>query len=145
MLHNYQTILVAIDGSIEATHAFHKAIDIAKRNKGATLHIVHVIDTATIDSVDLYLQNIQEKALLLLADYKTEAIEEGIDNVVVAVEYGAPKSVIPKKIAKSINADLIICGATGLNTVERLFFGSVSGAIVRHASCDVLIARTPEQ
>lgn len=145
MLHNYQTILVAIDGSIEATHAFHKAIDIAKRNKGATLHLVHVIDTATIDSVDLYLQNIQEKALLLLADYKTEAIEEGVDNVIVTVEYGAPKSIIPKKVAPSIYADLIICGATGLNKVERLLFGSVSEAIVRHASCDVLIARTSEQ
>lgn len=145
MTNHYHTILVAIDGSTEAHFAFRKAIAVAKRNEGATLHVVHVIDTHAIDSVDLYLQNIQEKALLLLADYKTEANEEGVDNIVVAVEYGAPKSVIPKKIAKSINADLIICGATGLNKVERLFFGSVSSAIVRHASCDVLVIRTPEQ
>ena len=33
-------------------------------------------------------------------------------------------------------------GATGLNAVERLFIGSVSEYVIRHAICDVLIVRT---
>ena len=33
-------------------------------------------------------------------------------------------------------------GATGLNAVERLFIGSVSEYVIRHAPCDVLIVRT---
>lgn len=49
---------------------------------------------------------------------------------------------IPKNIAAKYEADLIVVGATGLNAVERLLIGSVSEAIIRHATCDVLIART---
>ncbi|HHQ0107144.1 TPA: universal stress protein, partial [Listeria monocytogenes] len=38
-------------------------------------------------------------------------------------------------------ADLIMCGATGLNAVERLLIGSVSEYIIRHSPCDVLVVR----
>ena len=34
-------------------------------------------------------------------------------------------------------------GATGLSAVERLFIGSVSESVIRHAVCDVLIVRKP--
>ncbi|MGF6949449.1 nucleotide-binding universal stress UspA family protein [Neobacillus sp. B4I6] len=46
-------------------------------------------------------------------------------------------------IAKVVKADLIMCGATGLNAVERFLTGSVSEAIVRSAKCDVLVIRRP--
>ncbi|EFR85658.1 putative universal stress protein, partial [Listeria monocytogenes FSL F2-208] len=36
---------------------------------------------------------------------------------------------------------LIICGATGMNRVEKLVLGSVSSYIMAHAICDTLIAR----
>ena len=49
---------------------------------------------------------------------------------------------IPKKIVKDTNADLVVVGSTGLNAVERFIIGSVSEAIVRHAPCDVLVVRT---
>lgn len=48
---------------------------------------------------------------------------------------------IAKDIANNVKADLIICGATGMNTVERFLIGSVSESITRHASCDVLVVR----
>ncbi|WP_317971105.1 universal stress protein [Sporosarcina oncorhynchi] len=44
-----------------------------------------------------------------------------------------------------MQADLIICGAIGLNAVERFIFGSVSENIVCSAKCDVLVIRRPEQ
>ena len=62
----------------------------------------------------------------------------------VIVEYGSPKTMIPREIPKKIEADLIICGATGLNPVERFLIGSVSENIVRSAKCDVLVVRTSE-
>ena len=58
-------------------------------------------------------------------------------------DHGSPKTVITKEIAKSVEADLIICGATGHTPVERYLIGSVSEAIVRSAKCDVLVIRTP--
>ena len=68
-----------------------------------------------------------------------------MQNVNVIVEYGSPKTMILKDISKKLDADLIICGATGLNAVERFLIGSVSENIVRSAKCDVLVIRTPEQ
>ena len=50
-----------------------------------------------------------------------------------------------KNLPKKHNVDLIVCGATGLNVVERFLIGSVSEAIVRHARCDVVIVRTDDQ
>ena len=69
---------------------------------------------------------------------------EGIENVNSVIEYGSPKTIITREIATSVGADLIICGATGLNAVERFITGSVTGAIVRSAKCDVLVTRKPE-
>ncbi|MBP1968384.1 nucleotide-binding universal stress UspA family protein [Virgibacillus natechei] len=38
---------------------------------------------------------------------------EGIENVNIVIEYGSPRSIITKEISTTIEADLIICGATG--------------------------------
>ena len=51
---------------------------------------------------------------------------------------------IPKDIAKKYEIDLIMCGATGLNAVERFLIGSVSEHITRHARCDVLVVRSED-
>ncbi len=37
-----------------------------------------------------------------------------------------------------------MCGATGVSGVQRFLIGSVSESIVRYATCDVLVIRTPE-
>jgi len=76
---------------------------------------------------------------------KEKALATGLENVNILVEYGSPKTMISKDLAKKVHADLIICGATGLNAVERFLIGSVSENIVRSANCDVLVIRTPEE
>lgn len=78
------------------------------------------------------------------AEYAFRKSIDGIEKVKIIVQNGSPRSMITKEIANKVTADLIICGATGLNTVERFLIGSVSEAIVRSANCDVLVIRTPE-
>ena len=80
----------------------------------------------------------------LLEEYRLKALATGLQNVNILVEYGSPKTMISKDLAKKVQADLIICGATGLNADERFLIGSVSENIVRSAKCDVLVIRTPE-
>ena len=144
----YTNILVAVDGSTEAEWAFKKAIEIAKRND-AKITLAHIIDTRTFATVEAYDRTIAERADMfareLMEKYKNQAIEAGVSDVDYVVDYGSPKIIIPKEIAKKNNVDLIICGATGMNAVERFLIGSVSENITRYAACDVLVIRTNKE
>ncbi|MCM3116636.1 universal stress protein [Neobacillus sp. MER 74] len=141
----YRNILVAIDGSKEADWAFKKGIEIAKRND-ATLLLVHVIDTRTfalIEAYDTVVGDRAEKAAKdMLENYRKQAEDAGLTKVQYEIDYGSPKIRIPRDLAKKHEVDLIICGATGLNVVERFIIGSVSEHITRYAHCDVLVIRT---
>lgn len=143
----YNQILIAVDGSKESEWALKKAIAIAGRND-AQLNLVNIIDTRSYAAVEAYDRSIAERAQSfaqeLLEDYKQKALAEGLTKVNIIVEYGSPKTMIARDLAPKIEADLIICGATGLNAVERFLIGSVSENIVRSAKCDVLVIRTPE-
>lgn len=144
MERNYQNILVAVDGSEEAKLALHKAFELAKK-EDATLLITHIIDTRTFASIEQYDRTVVERAEAygneLLEQYKTDAEAAGVTNVKTILDFGSPKIKIPKDIANRYEVDLIITGATGLNAVERILIGSVSEAIIRNSSCDVLVVR----
>lgn len=145
MLQEYKKIMVAVDGSKEAELAFKKAINVARRNDSELL-LAHVIDTRafqTISSLDsLMMEQASEMAKQTLADYQKMANDSGVSKVKAIIEYGSPKSVIAKELPDTEKVDLIMLGATGLNAVERLFIGSVSEYVIRHAVCDVLVVRT---
>lgn len=143
----YQQILVAVDGSKEAEWAFRKSVGIATRNN-ATLNLVNIIDTRSFAAIEAYDRSIADRAQLfaeeLLSDYKKEAMAAGVQDVHIVVDYGSPKTMISRNLAAKVEADLIVCGATGLNAVERFLIGSVSEHIVRSATCDVLVVRTDD-
>ena len=142
----YKSIIVAVDGSKEADYAFRKSLDVAYRNRGSQLHIVHIIDSRYLGPLDKELgEQVKEQTQQTLGRYKARAVAARVENVNIIIEYGSPKTVISKEIAKSVKADLIICGATGHTPVERFIIGSVSEAIVRTAKCDVLVIRTPAE
>ncbi|WP_374721287.1 universal stress protein [Peribacillus tepidiphilus] len=144
----YKKILVAVDGSKEAEWAFKKAVEITKRNN-ASLIVAHIIDTRNFATIEAYDRTIAERseayATELMKKYKDDAVAAGVENVIIEVDYGSPKIKVPKDLAKKHEVDLIICGATGLNAVERFFIGSVSEHITRYATCDVLVVRTQKE
>lgn len=140
----YKRIVVAMDGSEASEHAFQKAIDIAKRND-ANLYLSHVVDTRAFATVEAYDRTLADRAddyaSELLKKCEQQAKDAGLTSVHIDIEYGSPKIKIAKEVAPKYEADLIICGATGLNAVERFFIGSVSEHITRYANCDVLVVR----
>ena len=145
----YENIYVAVDGSKQAEYAFEKAIAVSRRNDGAKLHLYHIIDnrstTTIVDAYDrTYITEATKYAEKLLHQYKTKAGAAGVSNVETYIGKGSPKHLLLKVFSKLKNTDLIICGATGLNRMERMIIGSVSGAIVRSSGCDVLVVRTPD-
>src|SRR5687767_13898973 len=67
----------------------------------------------------------------------------GTRTICTIVRHGRPASEIVME-ADRFGADLIVVGARGHGTVERLLIGSVSSEVVDHADCPVLVVRTPQ-
>ena len=143
----YKQILAAVDGSKEAEFAFRKSVQIALRNN-ATLNLLYVVDAPTYRTAEVFDPAIERDAVEfgeeLLENYRKEAETAGVLNVNTVVTAGSPKFVISREFPKKVGADLIVCGATGLNAIQRFFIGSVTNYIVRNSSCDVLVVRTEE-
>lgn len=59
------------------------------------------------------------------------------------VTSGSPKEAILEE-AEKFNADLIVAGSQGKGAISRFLLGSVSQALVLHASCSVEIVRKKE-
>lgn len=140
----YKNIVIAVDGSEAAKKAFDKSVEIAKSND-ARLIVAHVIDSRTYATAEAYDRSLSERAeeyaKELLDGYVENARAQGLTDLVRCIEYGSPKVKVPRDVAENFNADLIVCGATGMNAVERFLIGSVSESITRHAKCDVLVTR----
>lgn len=58
----------------------------------------------------------------------------------VVVERGAPGATILKHAKKT---SLIVMGSRGLSALDRFILGSVSGKVVHHAPCSVLVIKQP--
>lgn len=145
MLKQYQHIQVSVDGSKEADLAFQKAVSIARKN-GATLEILHVIDTRSFQNVSSFdsamVEQVSQDAKEKMEEYYNRAKKAGIKQVHFSIEFGSPKTIIGHDFPKKHHIDLIVVGATGLNAVERLLIGSVTEYVTRTANCDILVCRT---
>ncbi|MDR3189606.1 MAG: universal stress protein [Lactobacillaceae bacterium] len=142
---NYNNILIPVDGSKEAEAALAKAIQVAKRNNQATLHILHVIDTRAFQNVADFkttmVEQVAETAKKTLDAYLQQAKDAGVENAEYTIEYGSPKDIIAHQAPAKLDIDLIMIGATGLNAIERLLIGSVTEYVTRTAKVDTLIVR----
>lgn len=135
----YQKIAIAVDFSEGSKKAFKQAIEYAK-NFQSSLLLIHVVDTKSFGSIAAYdpkyAQELKKEAEEELAKWKEAAEKEGVKDVEVSVEEGAAKAVLT-----NLDVDLVVCGATGLNKVEKWLLGSVAERIVRYSKCDVLVVR----
>jgi nucleotide-binding universal stress UspA family protein len=141
-------ILLATDGSEEATLAAHTAVDLADKTN-SELHVIYVgwLDYGYPSYVipdPEYMQQLQEKLAQearKLLDAEVERAKAAGANVVEAhLSMGSPDAEIVK-LAEEIGAGLIVMGSRGLGGIRRALIGSVSDSVVRHAHCPVLVAR----
>ena len=144
MSKQYKTILVPVDGSDASLKALDRAIELAKFYT-SKLVIAHVIDVRSYSLAIAYREPLEEyaedNAKKILADAEQKAKDAGLTDIATLKKEGSPRSVIAKKIAPEVNADLIVMGATGYGMVERMFVGSVSESTVRHSTCYIMIVR----
>jgi nucleotide-binding universal stress UspA family protein len=149
-------ILLATDGSEEATLAAQTAIDLANKT-GSELHVVYAdmlpYSTALYEGyqagVDAgaYLQDESEELTHIgqgRLDEQVRKIKAAGGSVAQAhLRVGRPEAEITA-LAEEIGAGLIVVGSRGLGGIRRAMLGSVSDAVVRHAHCPVMVVRKEE-
>lgn len=142
----YKNILLATDGSKEATAAFKRAVAIALENPDATLNIANVINTAALGTFGFSisqstLEDLAVQSLKSLADLRKQARQAGVKHTEAILQYGSPRRRISFIIPKQRKIDLIVLGATGVSGFSRLMVGSVTDFVMVHAQPDVLVVR----
>jgi nucleotide-binding universal stress UspA family protein len=144
-------ILLATDGSEEATLAAQTAIDLANKTGGSELHVVYAdilpyspaLSEGYQAGVDVgaYLQDESEEIGQGRLDEQVRKIEAAGGSVAQAhFRIGRPDAEITA-LAEEIGAGLIVVGSRGLGGLRRAMLGSVSDSVVRHAHCPVLVVR----
>ena len=147
-------VVLAIDGSKEASRAAEAAVELCEKT-GSELHVVHVGEdfylTAVTD-LDMVAQtwvaqeyaesetNFEQIAREVL-DAEVEKVEAAGGTVAQAhLRVGRADAEIVD-LAEEIEAGLVVLGSRGLGGVKRALMGSVSYSVVRHAHCPVLVVR----
>jgi nucleotide-binding universal stress UspA family protein len=140
-----ETVLLATDGSTSARKATDVAIELAAA-LDASLRIVSVWRQPVYEYGYVPLVYTPDLALA-----QQEHAERAVDEAVTAAEavgvIAAPdvrQGDACDEIcaaAEEAGAGMIVLGAHGWGAVRRMLFGSVSSAVLHHASCPVLVVR----
>ncbi|WP_144113317.1 universal stress protein [Paraburkholderia sp. BCC1886] len=143
----YKRILVAIDGSETAAHAFDSALQLA-REHGAQLQPLYVIDNpllaydaAGYDPTVLRDACLEEGRRLMAEAVARMKLDEvpGEPRIVDVAPIGEDISERIRISAHEFNADLLVLGTHGRRGFKRLFLGSVAERVVRSVSLPVLL------
>ena len=141
-------ILLAVDGSEEASTAAQTAAELAERTD-SELHVVHVGEVEPVFHPERHgyrarYEELQEEARRLLEEQVGEIEAAGVTVSRAYLRMGRPDEEIVG-LAEEIGADLIATGSRGVGGMRRALMGSASDSVVRHAHCPVLVVRPKKE
>ncbi len=147
-----RTILIPTDFSGCANYALPYAAAIA-RATNATIICVHVVEPIApavgytglaeplpIADISEQLEDSAERELPKLAECDECA---GLKVEEVLVHGDAAAEIV--RVAEEREVDLIVISSHGRTGLGRILFGSTAEAVVRHASCPVLVVKPPPE
>jgi nucleotide-binding universal stress UspA family protein len=143
-------MLLATDGSAEATRAARMAVVLANR-LGSKLHVVHVgpmpeeyinprLSIPEPEFWEMMRERAEEEAKPRLNEQVQKIREAGGEVSGAHVRVGLPDAEIVG-LAEELGAGLVVLGSRGLGPLKRALMGSVSDSVVRHAHGSVLVVR----
>ncbi|MFD1812879.1 universal stress protein [Rhodococcus gannanensis] len=145
----YRTIVVGTDGSDSSLKAVDKAAALAG-DAGATLVIAcayYPADPKDIESAqdalreDAYQITGSAPTYEILRTARERAQAAGAANIDERAVVGAPVDSL-LTLVDELEADLLVVGNRGLNTLTGRLLGSVPSDAARKSTCDVLIVHT---
>jgi nucleotide-binding universal stress UspA family protein len=138
----FGTVVVGTDGSETANVAVRQAFELVK--EGQVLHVVSAYKPGTTqvvsvggdqwailpeDRVDSVLQEVEARGRILGVKVETHAIRSDPATAIV-------------RVAKEVDADLVVVGNKGMKGAKRFLLGSVPDKVAHSAPCAVLILKT---
>jgi nucleotide-binding universal stress UspA family protein len=149
----YQTVLVGTDGSDSSYRAVDRAAEIA-RDEDATLVVVCAYYPADKREIEEAETELGDNAYQVVGAHPAEdtlrtAVERAskVGLTEASIETSPVRGEPVKKLLDELqrtNADLLVTGNRGLNTITGRILGSVPANLTRHARCDVLIVHTTD-
>lgn len=146
---SYKKILVGTDGSDTSLLAVDRAGALAG-DADAELLIVTAYEPASREEVQVAADALKADAYQVVGSAPAEAVlrdavsrarSGGATKVDTVAVQGPPVDVLDQAVADS-NADLLVVGNVGLNTLTGRILGSVPQSVARRAGVDVLIVHT---
>lgn len=141
-------IVLALDGSEESKLAAGAAAEISAAT-GSPVHLIYVMPAERqLYGHHSYSEDVKKSLMEEAKAGGRRFLDEQAAGVrstggVVAQTYlgtGRPDEEIVE-LAEEIDAGMVVVGSRGLGGVRRALMGSVSGSVVRHAHCPVLVVR----
>lgn len=137
-------VVVAVDGSPASDNAVRWAANTAAK-RGVPLRLASsytlpqfLYSEAMVPPQELY-DDLQRETLSTIDDAREMALSVNPDLLIGhAVAEGSP---IDMLLEMSRDAAMIVMGSRGLGGLSGMVLGSVSGAVVSHASCPVVVVR----
>lgn len=145
----YRTIVVGTDGSDTSLAAVDRAAAVAG-DSAAELVVVCAFTPASRDDTAQAEDVLKDEAFLVvgwtpaeetLRTAEERALAAGATRVRTVAADGAPVDVL-RKAVEDTNADLLVVGNRGLNTLSGRLLGSVPSDVARRSGVDVLIVHT---
>ena len=139
---NDKTVIVPIDFSQDSV----KAIAMGRKHvaRPEQLHVVHVV--FPFDFIES--RGVMDEEMLISEELRAEVDAQMTDSIRQADAVGASSIILVgdpglaiADYAADIRADLIVVPTHGYHGVKRLFLGSTTERIIRHANCSVLVIR----
>ena len=137
-------ILLATDGSPQATLAARKAVAISK-GTGAEIHVVHVWQSIPSPHYRAFIRRELEhqgREVLEAAVWYAESIGGRVAGAHLVVGQSVEGIL---SVQEEIGADLIVVGSRGLGAIGRAIMGSVSTELARRAASPVLVVHGEEK
>ena len=145
-------LLVAVDGSEEATAAAQAATEMA-RAADSEVHVAYAMQEERYrphlgpemwEGWEEGFERAKRSARSWVENEAQRMRGEGAIKVEPHLLVGRPDAVIVW-LAEEIGADLVLVGSRGLGAMKRTLIGSVSDSAVRHAHCPVMVVRKEKE
>lgn len=144
-------ILIATDGSPRSIRAAQRASELMKTADAVTLlTVLTEVPGDDAGGIEGSVYSAEEQETMWneeMADARDELSRTAQvlanANVTKRIEVGDVAQTVVR-VAEELGVDAIVVASHGRTGLERLFLGSVSEHIVRHAHCPVLVVREPK-